>query len=94
MNEAMLVAVVMILMRAVKASPIVDWLIPFIAFLVGAIGACLVGGWSAENVLKGIFLGASAVGLHQSGKQLSREFGPDKPCNEPGKEKDETKTSI
>ena len=54
-------AVLVILMRMVKATPIPNWLIPWIAGVCGVIGQCLMTGWNIESVLQGLLAGGGAV---------------------------------
>ena len=69
-EAAPIVAVLNMLGRAVKAVPwMPDYYIPFVLM---AAGAAAQGGWhgfSAENIVIGIGLGATAVGLNQSFRQ-------------------------
>jgi hypothetical protein len=71
-GPALLAMAIMIVMRAVKASPLKRWLIPYLAFGMGAAGQIGLEGWSVNNLLIGIVIGAGAVGLHQGIKQAGK----------------------
>jgi hypothetical protein len=67
---APIVAVLNALGRAVKAVPwIPDYSIPFVLMASGALAQAGWHGWNGENILVGIGLGATAVGLNQSFRQ-------------------------
>lgn len=68
-SPLLLGAVLMILMKAVKASPIQNWVIPYVAFILGAVGFCALNGWVWRNALVGIFIGSGTVGFHQIFRQ-------------------------
>lgn len=71
-SSVLLATAIMIVMRAVKASPLKTWLIPYLAFAMGAAGQIGLEGWSVNNLLIGIVIGAGAVGLHQGIKQAGK----------------------
>lgn len=57
---------------ALRQSPAPNWVIPFVLPTAGAIGACLLDGWTGHAVIKGAMAGFTAVGLNQavrSGKE-------------------------
>lgn len=60
-----------IISRAVKAIPgIRDWLIPWICLILGSIGLpLLTNKWDAANVIGGLIIGGSVVGLYSVAKQ-------------------------
>jgi hypothetical protein len=67
---APIVAVLNALGRAVKAVPwIPDYSIPFVLMAAGALAKAGWHGVTAENIVIGIGLGATAVGLNQSFRQ-------------------------
>jgi hypothetical protein len=70
---------------AIKKTPVVpDWIIPFIAFTLGAAGYSILAGLTAKNFVIGICIGGSSVGIHQAIRQgLER--------NRTGAESDETR---
>lgn len=69
-EAAPIVAVLNMLGRAVKAVPwMPDYSIPFVLMAAGAAAQAGWHGVSAENIVIGIGLGATAVGLNQSFRQ-------------------------
>lgn len=54
-------------LRAISKVP--NWVIPYVSFLLGSTGYCLLEGWSARNFIIGLLIGGCSVGLHQSFKQ-------------------------
>jgi hypothetical protein len=67
---APIVATLNMLGRAVKAVPwIPDYHIPFVLMAAGALVQAGWHGATAENIVIGIGLGATAVGLNQSFRQ-------------------------
>lgn len=56
--------------RALKCSPIKDWLIPWICLLLGAIGLPLLAGkWDANNIVGGLIVAGAVVGLWATTRQ-------------------------
>lgn len=79
--------------RAIKASPLPDWLIPYLMAAVGA-GALLflpaaelgLGDRSAAyRVILGVLAGLASVGLNQAWRQTGKRLidGPEQPAAEP-----------
>lgn len=57
-------------MVAFKRSPwCPDWLLPFIAFALGAFGYSALAGFTARNFIVGVLIGGSAVGMNQAYRQ-------------------------
>lgn len=63
--------VIVFLMKAVKMSPIPNWLIPWLAFIFGGLGYSLVNGFTRYNIVIGLLVGGASVGLHQAYKQTA-----------------------
>lgn len=51
---------------ALRQSPAPNWIIPFVLPAAGAVGACLLDGWSGHAAIKGLMAGFTAVGLNQA----------------------------
>ena len=64
-------AALIIISRAIKAIPqIPDWVIPWTCLVLGSIGLpLLMGKWDAGNVVGGLIIGGSVVGLYATAKQ-------------------------
>lgn len=60
----------MLLCVPLRSTPgLPSWLLPYICFVLGAVGFCMLEGFTFRNHLIGFIIGGCAVGLHQSIKQ-------------------------
>lgn len=64
-------ALVMALMKVVKRSPISNWLIPYFAFAIGGAAFVALRGFDGRNLIEGLLIGGSAIGLHQVFRQTA-----------------------
>ena len=61
---------IMLVCAPFRATPkIPNWVTPYVALFLGAMGYCLLEGFTFRHHLIGIVIGGCAVGLHQSIKQ-------------------------
>lgn len=64
-------ALVMALMKVIKKSPLADWLIPYFAFVIGGVALVGLRGFDSRNLIEGLLIGGSAIGLHQVFRQTT-----------------------
>lgn len=60
--------------KAIPGFPV--WMLPLVAFTLGAIIYPALRGWTAQNIILGVVIGGFAVGAHQGVKQSIERFKP------------------